>query len=405
MLIVVGLTSALLAPTAARATTRFTDVPTTYWDYSQIMSEAQWMSDYGSTLFYPSTHENRNYLARTLVQIYAPHQAVDSSITFSDITTTDPFYRYANVAVKNGWLQKYSSNRWAGGSSVPRNLFDQALVLAMGTMTSEIAGLQSIHMTNGTVYPVSTRWPYTQLGIYLGLHYDHTDDSLDMQATTNIKRDEVAYSLWAAKNIPSWLVIDAAKFNSVELPSLDPTIAGQAVQQQITQYALNQVGYPYIWGGEWNAKSPTGYCCGTQSQGGFDCSGFVWWVLKKYEDGYNAAQYRPYPGWSDHDRTSTGMAQNTTTKLTYAQLAIGNVMMFASDGGTNYTDVDHVGIYIGNNWMMHSTSGGPQLQWVGDGWYHDYFVWGRGLKSSSAMPAGGAPPSAGDGALAIDASR
>jgi len=83
------------------------------------------------------------------------------------------------------------------------------------------------------------------------------------------------------------------------------------------------------------------------------------------------------------------MAQMTTTHLTYAQLAPGNLMFFASDGGTNWTDVDHVGIYMGNGWMMHSTGGGPQLQYVGSGYYHDYFVYGRQLKATSAP---GQPP-------------
>ncbi len=73
------------------------------------------------------------------------------------------------------------------------------------------------------------------------------------------------------------------------------------------------------------------------------------------------------------------MAEFTKTKLTWRQLKPGNVMMFADDGGTRWQDVSHVGIYLGNGWMMHSTRGGPQLQWAGDGYYRDHFVWGRAL--------------------------
>src|SRR5207245_2411140 len=75
--------------------------------------------------------------------------------------------------------------------------------------------------------------------------------------------------------------------------------------------------------------------------------------------------------------------------LTHAQLGPGILMFFASDGGTSWTDVDHVGIYMGNGWMMHSTGGGPQLQYVGSGYYYDHFVYGRQLKASSAP---GQPP-------------
>jgi hypothetical protein len=58
-------------------------------------------------------------------------------------------------------------------------------------------------------------------------------------------------------------------------------------------------------------------------------------------------------------------------------------MFFAGNGGNGWDDVDHVGIYLGENWMIHSTGGGPQLEWVADGWYYDNFVWGRQLSLSA----------------------
>jgi cell wall-associated NlpC family hydrolase len=151
------------------------------------------------------------------------------------------------------------------------------------------------------------------------------------------------------------------------------------VQQQLTTFAFKFVGYPYVWAGEWKSVTPPGYCCGYQPIGGFDCSGFSWWVLKKNEGGYNAAQFRPYPGWSLPQRSSYEIAEFTKTKLTYAQLRPGNLVLTASDGGKRWQDVDHVGIYLGSGWMIHSTGDGPQLQWIGDGYYRDHFVWGRAL--------------------------
>jgi cell wall-associated NlpC family hydrolase len=76
------------------------------------------------------------------------------------------------------------------------------------------------------------------------------------------------------------------------------------------------------------------------------------------------------------------MAAATVTHLTYSALVPGNLMFFASNGGNHADDVDHVGIYLGNDWMIHSTGGGPQLEWVGSGWYYDNFVWGRKLKQT-----------------------
>jgi len=360
----------------AQAALAFSDVPRSYWDMPQIRFVAithTWMQDYGRTLFKPRSIETRSFLARTLVTVYAPNESIDPSIHFPDLPDNDPFYRYANVAVKLGWMHPYAQGKWAGNAPVRTFAFDKAIILAMGTLAKPVAGLASIHQANGTPYKVSDTFPHEQLARWLGLHYDHGDDSLDLQSRTRMKRDEVAYSLWAALNLPSWQIDNAQKFDNVKLP------VASSIVQRITSYALNQVGYPYIWSGEWNAVSPPGYCCGYQPQGGFDCSGFVWWVLKKNEGGYNAAQFRTYRGWPLPQRSSYEIAEFTRTKLTWAQLKPGNVMTFSSNGSKRWQDVTHVGIYLGNGWMMHSTDGGPQLQWVGDGYYRDNFVWGRAL--------------------------
>jgi hypothetical protein len=360
----------------AHAALAFSDVPRSYWDMGQIKYVAithTWMRDYGRDVFKPSALETRSFLARTLVTVYAPTEPIDPSIHFSDLPDNDPFYRYANVAVKLGWMTKFGYNRWAGTAPVRTFVFDKAIILAMGKFSAPLAGLASIHQADGTPYKVSETFPHQQLARWLGLHYDHSDDTMDLQSRTKMKRDEVAYSLWAAMTLPSWQIDSAAKFDDVKLP------VATSMQQKVTSYALNQVGFPYIWSGEWNAVSPPGYCCGYQPQGGFDCSGFAWWVLKKNEDGYNAAQFRNYAGWSLPQRSSYEIAEFTKTKLTWRQLKPGNVMMFADNGGNRWQDVTHVGIYLGNGWMMHSTDGGPQLQWVGDGYYRDHFVWGRAL--------------------------
>ena len=53
------------------------------------------------------------------------------------------------------------------------------------------------------------------------------------------------------------------------------------------------------------------------------------------------------------NNTETKTAGKSPTHVAYANLAIGNLMFFASNGGSSWQDVDHVGMYIGNGWMMH----------------------------------------------------
>jgi hypothetical protein len=371
--LVVAVAVGVLIPAQA-AFADFTDVPTTYWDYTAIEYVGvthTWMQDYGTSTFLPTTREHRGELASALVKAYAPNEPIDPNITFPDLPTSDPLYPFANVAVKLGWIQTYTSGKFAAGDPVHTDLLDRSLILATGEFSSALAGLASI----GSSYTIGDRWPHSVLAHWLGLHYNHTDETQDVGPSSYLHRDEVAYALWMAETLESWQISAAnSTYDVITLPNLT-----DQSKKDLTQEAFDQVGFPYIYAGEWNAKSPAGYCCGTQPQGGYDCSGFAWWDLKKNEGGYDAAQYRTYAGWSLPERSSSDMAKNTITQLAYSKLKVGDLMFFASDGGTSYTDVDHVGVYIGMNWMMHSSSStdGPVLEWVGSGYYSDTFVYGR----------------------------
>lgn len=395
------LVAAVVVP--AQAALAFSDVPTDYWDYEAIQYVAvtnTWMLDFSTTKFKPHKIEERKHFARTLVAIYAPDEPIDPTITFPDLPADDPYYPYANVAVKLGWIPTTSGGNFSPTVGVTVSLFDKALIDAMGVFGSEIAGLSNIRMTDGTVYDLPGRWPEWQLARWLGFHDD--DNNQYLQNADLIPRDEAAYSLWIATTLPHSEIDEASVFDDVELPDKSGD------RQALTQYALDQIGYPYIWGGEWNTATSSGYCCGTQTKGGFDCSGYVWWVLKRNEDGYNAAQFHPdYVGWTVPERTSSDLARNTPTQVAYADLNTGNLMFFASDGGSSWTDVDHVGIYLGNGWMMHATTGGAQLENVSSGWYYDNFAYGRRLLVGGGAPRSGfsADLAAGDPAVEPHGSR
>ncbi|HEY3209061.1 MAG TPA: NlpC/P60 family protein [Actinomycetota bacterium] len=377
LIVVAAIIAATLIP--ARAAFAFSDVPKSYWDYTAIQYVAvtnTWMQDYGPDIFQPTTKETRGFLARALVLAYAPDEPPDPSITFPDLPPENPLYPFANVAVKLGWIPKYASGEFGPSNAVVGSLLDSSLIKATGLFEAPLAGLAAIHEADGTPYVVSGRWPHMMLAHYLGLHYNHSNEKRDFGAKSRVNRDEVAYSLWRAKTLPRYKIDSTVKFNDITLAGLSEA---QQVKHDLTQEALDQVGYPYIWAGEWNAKSPSGYCCGYQPQGGFDCSGFVWWVMKRYEDGYNAAKYRVYAGWSIHDRSSSYMAKNAGTQITFGKLHVGDLMFFSSNGGKKWSDVNHVGLYVGKGWMIHSSGStdGPVVEWVTDGYYRDHFVYGR----------------------------
>ena len=98
---------------------------------------------------------------------------------------------------------------------------------------------------------------------------------------------------------------------------------GSASGSSIVAEAKKYLGTPYIYGG----ASPSG----------FDCSGFVYYVLK--QNGFS-----PYRTPADQYNQGTYVAK--------ANLQPGDIVFFAGTGSSNA--ISHVGIYVGGGQMIHS---------------------------------------------------
>lgn len=96
---------------------------------------------------------------------------------------------------------------------------------------------------------------------------------------------------------------------------------------EIVAYAKQYLGYAYVYGG----SSP---------KTGFDCSGFTSYVYKHF--GYNLS------------RSSVGQASNGT-KVSKEDLKPGDLVIYKN---TSLTKIGHVGIYIGDNKMIHASEPG-----------------------------------------------
>jgi cell wall-associated NlpC family hydrolase len=378
----IATTLALSSMSAADAKGRdgivWSDVDATYaWARNAIDDVGitnAWMRDFavnadGTYPFQPSTIETRKYFAHAAVLALAPTEIVDPSITFADLDPSDPFYPAANIAVKLHWMKKTASGTFAPDKPVTTTMVHRVLVLALGLGPAAKA-LNHLHTVDGVTFQLPANFGALLLGMRLGLRYNSSDDSMDVGPTTPLDRAQIAYSLYRATTQPSWDVPQLlAQYQSIELPSLTPD------QQQIVQWGVRYVGFPYVWGGEWGFSRSEPSSLGGQPVAGFDCSGFTWWLLRASDGGYwNVSPPRPYIGWTLSERSSADMA--TIGQLTYDQLQPGDLMFYDGDGDGR---VDHVDTFIGNGWALDSSStpGGVTIMWVGDGWYRDHFVHGR----------------------------
>ena len=359
---------------------KWSDVPKRHWartaiDY--VGATNDWMRDDppnedSKYPFRPDDLETRALFARSVVRAFASEEATDPGITFPDLPTTDPLYQYANIAVRLGWMTTGPNGNFLPYETVTTRSVHRALVLAVGL--GDLAnGLDAIHTRNGTTFSVPQDFGTLLIGMRIGLRYNHSDESLDVVPNSFLSRAEVAWSLYRAATMPSWMLDELAGYATITLPNLGRQ------KQQIVQFGIDYVGYPYVYGGEWYEASPAGYCCGDQPVGGFDCSGATWWVMKAAEAGWDNVPPREYTGWSLPQRSSSDMA-STGHKVNFKNLRAGDLMFFDGNGdGT----VDHVDVYIGGDWAIDSSSslGGVTILNVADGWYRDHFVHARRIIS------------------------
>jgi cell wall-associated NlpC family hydrolase len=210
----------------------------------------------------------------------------------------------------------------------------------------------------------------------LGLRYNHpaADDDLELRPQDTATRAEAAYS--AARIL---------RFGGGEIPAVEAAASSFVLptlttwQQRILATAFSFVGYPYVWGGtSEHAEAPFG----VQARGGFDCSGFVWRV-------YKLQRYPAEGTLADvlRGRTTYTMSGEVARakRIPFAKLQPADVLFFGLDGPhSRPAQVDHAGIYVGNGWFVHSSSGGVTLTRL-QGWYRDRFAWARRPLSEAGL--------------------
>jgi cell wall-associated NlpC family hydrolase len=242
---------------------------------------------------------------------------------------------------------------------------DAQLVRALG-LGEEASMFYRAAAAAGTRPPV--RFGTEVVARLLGLRKNHEapHDHLERLPSDPATRAEAAYSAARILRFSGWELREVEEAApTFALPDLTPW------QRRILTTAFGRIGFPYVWGGESDFRlSPFG----VQASGGFDCSGFAWRVFKlqSYPGGTALAQ-------TLRGRTAAAMAGEVGARrrIPLARLVPADLVFFANGGPrAKPAAVDHMGINLGNGWMIHSSRYGVALAKL-DGWYARRFAWGR----------------------------
>ena len=129
---------------------------------------------------------------------------------------------------------------------------------------------------------------------------------------------------------------------------IPPEALDDEVFAAIIKEAEKYLGYPYVWGGSSPSTS-------------FDCSGFVSWVINQ-------------SGWDVGRLGAQGLC-NICTPVPSANIKPGDLVFFT--GTYDTPGVSHVGIYVGNNMMIHCGDPISYANLNSNYWQSHFYRYGR----------------------------
>lgn len=277
----------------------------------------------------------------------------------------DPLTRGELETIVAGLTHTTTATSPTPAAKVTLAALDARLVSALGLSDTAKTFTQAAK-TAGLAPP--SRFGTEAVARLLGLRINHPAslDALELSPGEPATRAEAAYSAARILHLGTFYVQSLQDLTaSFSLPAFTPW------QKTILDTAIHFIGYPYVWGGE-SESTTSPY--GPQAHGGFDCSGFVWRI-------YKLASYDGGQGLADtlQGRTTYAMSGEVPVKkrIALAKLQPADVIFFGETGPKSKpAQVDHMGIYLGNGWFIHSSGYGVALATLTD-WYAKRFAWGR----------------------------
>jgi cell wall-associated NlpC family hydrolase len=263
---------------------------------------------------------------------------------------TAPFGDYVMITGKNGSWYRVSHNLKQGymHESYLKTYLAKNVELGYGTVTADKVNLRS---GPGTSYRSVAQAMSGERAYVIGFNQQWykviCKDQVCYIRSDYLELTEIPYENSASPNEPIFFVDGKSTGVTPSGAALNGSTL-ENTRNRIVSEAMKYLGVPYAWGG----NTPIG----------FDCSGYVQYVLQQ-----------------------CGITIPRTTEL---QVQVGNYISKASlrPGdlvflqNTYRTGVSHVGIYIGNNQMIHaSSSKGVTISNLTSNYYMEHYHSARQL--------------------------
>ena len=170
------------------------------------------------------------------------------------------------------------------------------------------------------------------------------DDWIGYIRSDYLQLTQVPYENQGSAHSPKFFV----NGQSTGVPVNPEALKKENLRQEIVAEARKHLGVPYLWGGS--------------TTSGFDCSGFVQYVLSR--SGISIPR-------------TTAEQYSVGVYITKQQLQPGDLVFLQN---TYRAGISHVGIYIGNNQMIHaSSSKGIVISNLSSSYYTEHYYGARQL--------------------------
>jgi len=385
----------LAAPALAKS---YSDVTTSCWAHSYIASVTDrsadghhLLDDYGSQ-FQPERAITRELLARSIVLASGHYGQKITDVPITDVPKGYRYYTVIQMAVHEGYMNLDKDGDFKPTAEVTAATAETVMIRWLRERYSKydwslLTALDPRHWqpNPGWTTGAPSYLPYIVASRQLELRYNHpfSADGQEVTPSQTIDRAEIAYMFYRAYQVANeWELYGLSDYKAITFPPLSDR------QKQIAQFALKYVGYPYVWAGEYpTPNSPYG----AQGAGGFDCSGFVFYVMKMHFG---------YDGITVDQRGASDMAAAAKPRITRSHLTCGDLIFFGPNGPSSSVDsIYHAALYLGNGWFIQSTGSTDGVSLASldlSTYYKANFAWGRRVltKAELALPTPTSSPTA-----------